>query len=53
MKAKMTKGLQVSNVRQAKSIREKKERNKLIKTIKIVNAKNHAYLMLTNFADPS
>ena len=45
--------LQITDVRQAKSIREKQERNKLINIIKIVFAKNHAYLMLTNFVDPS
>ena len=37
----------------AKSKGKKQERNKLIYIIKIVFAKNHAYLMLTDFADPS
>ena len=34
-------------------IKKKLINNKLINTIKIVFANNHAYLMLTDFADPS
>ena len=40
--------LQITNVRQAESIRKKQERNKFINTVK-----NYAYLLLTTFADPS
>ena len=40
--------LQITNERQAESIREKQERNKFINTVK-----DYAYLLLTTFADPS
>ena len=40
-------------VRQAKRTGGKQERSKSIKIIKLIIVKNHAYLLLTAFADPS
>ena len=49
----ISKVLQITMVRQIKRTRGRKERSKLIKNIKIIIVKNHAYLLLTTFADPS
>ena len=49
----MSKVLQNTKVRHIESARGTKERSKLIKIIKIIIVKNHAYLLLTTFADPS